>query len=201
MNCDRLYFLNPYGKCQLRDPQCKVYSNGFCSECSPYYFSNNGVCFANLKGCKVQKNYKLCLTCDSGYSLNNGVCDVDITVLNWNSVNMDFFDDETQEKCDESKSVFNAKFTDSTNLVQAIAAGSAQVFYSSSSINGAQFQVDSTGANGWSPVGNPEGSFIGIKTSDIQTFYAIDVRSLTGSTLTSFTLEYSYDGKLFNRAG
>jgi hypothetical protein len=86
-------------------------------------------------------------------------------------------------------------------LVQAIAAGSVQVFYSSSSINGAQFQVDSAGANGWSPVGKPEGSFIGIKTSDIQTFYAIDVRSLTGSTLTSFSLEYSYDGKLFNKAG
>ena len=90
MNCDRIYFLNPYGKCQLRDPQCRIYTNGFCSQCAPYYFVNKGACFPNLKGCKTQQSYNKCLACDSGYNLADGVCKVQITQLSWNDVVMDF---------------------------------------------------------------------------------------------------------------
>jgi hypothetical protein len=97
MNCDRIYYLNPYGKCQLRDPQCKTYTNGYCTECAAYYFVGGGVCFANLKGCKAQQSYSVCLVCDDGYNLNSGVCKAQITQLNWNSIDMNFFDDSTQE--------------------------------------------------------------------------------------------------------
>jgi hypothetical protein len=188
MNCDRIYFLNPYGKCQLRDPQCSTYTNGFCSECAPYYFVNTGVCFANLKGCQKQQSYSKCLICDSGYNLENGVCKTQITQLTWNSIDMDFNDDATEATAHLSQSTFTNQFANVSNLVQALATSSAQVFYSSSSINNAQFQVDSQGSNGWSPVGQAQGAYIGIQTSLLQTFYAVDIKALTGNTLSVFTL-------------
>ena len=138
MTCDRIYFLNPYGKCQLRDPQCAVYTNGYCTQCASYFYVAGGVCMGNTKGCKRQKSASQCVECDSGYTLNkDGSCRTQITHLSWNSIDMDFGDD------DVSKSVFTAKFTDTANLIQAISDGSAQVFFSSSSIANAQFQVDS----------------------------------------------------------
>jgi hypothetical protein len=92
MNCDRIYFLNPYGKCQLRDPQCLIYTNGFCTQCAAYYFVSGGVCMPNLKGCKTQQTYSKCLACDSGYTLTAGSCRAQITQLTWNSIQMDFND-------------------------------------------------------------------------------------------------------------
>jgi hypothetical protein len=182
MTCDRIYFLNPYGKCQLRDPQCAVYTNGYCTQCAPYFYVSAGVCMGNTKGCKRQRSASACLECDTGYTLKDGTCRIQITHLSWNSIDMDFGDD------DESKSVFTAQFTNTTNLIQAIANGSAQVFFSSSAIANAQFQVDSQGTSGWSPVGQSQEAFVGIKTSSLQTFYAVDIRVLSGSTLTKFSL-------------
>lgn len=94
MNCDRLYFLNYFGKCQLRDPQCLVYTNGYCSSCMSYYFPKDGFCMPNFVGCKVQQSYAKCLACDDGYTLSKGSCVPTINKLNWNSVNMDFGDDD-----------------------------------------------------------------------------------------------------------
>lgn len=196
MNCDRIYFLNPYGKCQLRDPQCLVYTNGFCTQCKAYYFVSNGVCFANVKGCKTQQSYSQCLACDNGYSLKSGTCKADITQLTWNSIDMDFNDGSA-----EANATFTTSFTSTTNLVQAIAVGSAKVFFSSSSLADALFQCDSQGSSGWSPSGQPQGSFVGVKTAVLQTFYAVDIRVLTGSTLDKFTLEYSMDGSSFTEIG
>jgi hypothetical protein len=195
MNCDRIYFLNPYGKCQLRDPQCSVYTNGFCTQCAPYFYVSAGVCMGNLKGCKKQQSASQCIECDDGYSIVSGSCRTQITKLTWNSIDMDF------NEGDSDSSVFTNHFTDTTNLIQAIAVGSAKVFFSSSSLTGAQFQVDSQGSSGWSPVGQVQGSFVGVKTTTLQTFYAVDVRVLTGSTLDKFTLEYSADGTSFTQIG
>ncbi len=102
MNCDRLYFLNYFGKCQLRDPQCLVYTKGYCSSCSPYYFPKDGFCVPNLKGCKKQQSYSRCLACDDGYQISNGRCVVSITRLDWNSVNMDFDFDNDPNSCNNS---------------------------------------------------------------------------------------------------
>ena len=201
MNCDRIYFLNPYGKCQLRDPQCRIYTNGFCSQCAPYYFVNKGACFPNLKGCKTQQSYNKCLACDSGYNLADGVCKVQITQLSWNDVVMDFNEDDNAEAASLSKATFTTQFTSTTNLVQALATSSAKVFFSSSALNNAQFQVDSQGNNGWSPVGTCEGAYVGVQTAVLQTFYALDVKSLTGSSLSDFSLEYSLDGSQFIQMG
>lgn len=97
-NCDRLYFLNPYGKCQLRDPQCSTYTNGYCSACKPYFYVKGGVCLANLKGCKTQVDTSLCTVCESGYSIQNGICVITINRLSWDSIDMDFFDN-SQSSC------------------------------------------------------------------------------------------------------
>lgn len=188
MNCDRIYFLNPYGKCQLRDPQCKIYTNGLCTRCAPYYFANKGQCFANLKGCKNQQSYSKCLACDNGYDLDKGVCKAKITRLDWNSIDMDFHEDTTQEASDLSKLTFTSQFTSTKNLVAALAINSTKVFFSSSSINEARFQVDSQGSSGWSPVGQAKGAFIGLQVDTLQTFYAVDIRVLTGSSLKKFSL-------------
>ena len=94
INCDRLYFLNYYGKCQLRDPQCVVYTNGLCSFCRSYYFPREGVCMPNMAGCKVQKSYENCEQCEKGYERRGRNCVAKITKLTWNSIDMDFFDDE-----------------------------------------------------------------------------------------------------------
>ena len=75
------------------------------------------------------------------------------------------------------------------------------MFFSSSALNNAQFQVDSQGNNGWSPVGTCEGAYVGVQTTVLQTFYALDVKSLTGSSLSDFSLEYSLDGSQFIQMG
>ena len=85
--------MNPFGKCQLRDPQCQVYTNGLCSRCRPYYFPREGVCMANMAGCKKQRSYSNCEECESGYQKRGGNCVARIQKLSWNSIDMDFFDD------------------------------------------------------------------------------------------------------------
>ncbi len=50
-------------------------------------------------------------------------------------------------------------------------------------------------------MGKPQGAFVGVKTALLQTFYAVDIRVLSGSTLTKFTLEYSMDGSSFTDMG
>lgn len=151
---------------------------------------------ANLKGCKTQKSYSECLACDSGYTLKGGACRAQITQLTWNSIDMDFSDGSA-----DANTTFTTEFTSTTNLVQAIAVGSAKVFFSSSSLADAQFQVDSKGTSGWSAVGQAKGSFVGVKTELLQTFYAVDIKVLTGSTLDQFTLEYSTDGSTWTEIG
>jgi hypothetical protein len=69
------------------------------------------------------------------------------------------------------------------------------VFFSSSSLNDAQLQVDSQGTNGWSPVGQAKGAFVGVQTSDLQTFYAVSIKILAGSSLSKFSIEFSKNGK------
>jgi hypothetical protein len=101
---------------------------------------------------------------------------------------MNFNDDSTQEAADLSRSTFTSKFTSTSNLVAALATNSSQVFFSSSSINDASFQVDSQGSSGWSPVGQPKGAFIGLQTLSLQTFYAVDIKILAGSSLSKFSL-------------
>ena len=59
--------------------------------------------------------------------------------------------------------------------------------------------MDSKGASGWSPVGQPKGAFIGLQSFVLQTFYAVDIKILTGSSLSSFSLEYSTNGKEFTK--
>jgi hypothetical protein len=70
--------------------------------------------------------------------------------------------------------------TNKLSLVQAIAVGKASVFYSSSSLNNANFQIDSEDGNGWSPLENDAVDFIGVRTDNVQTFYAFEIKPLTG---------------------
>ena len=48
------------------------------------------------------------------------------------------------------------------SLVQAIRAGKGKVFSSSSSLNNANFQIDTEGSNGWSPSVTNTPEFIGV---------------------------------------
>ena len=79
------------------------------------------------------------------------------------------------------------------NLVEAWGQGFG-LYYSSCSFNQFDVQITSQGSNGWSPSGSATGSFVGIKSSSFHTYYALDVKSLQGSSLTSFAVEYSMDG-------
>jgi hypothetical protein len=151
----------------------------------------------NMPGCKVQKAYGNCLQCEDDYTLSNGDCKAKITKLTWNSIDMDFWDDSDSCKKEESKAVFTIGATSKLNLLPAVSKGKAEYFYSSSSLNGAQFNLEATGSNGWSPNGSCTGQFIGVKTSTLETYYAIDIKQLTGSSLKSFTIEYSMDGVNF----
>ena len=49
--------------------------------------------------------------------------------------------------------------TNKMSLVQAIRSGKAKVFYSSSNLNNANFQIDPEDENGWSPSGNKNNEF------------------------------------------
>lgn len=197
INCDRLYFLNPFGKCQLRDPQCQVYTNGLCSVCMPYFFPKNGLCMSNMPGCKNQRAYGNCLQCENGYTLNKGSCVAAIKKLTWNSIDMDFFGDEPSDQ-QKSKSVFTVGVDSKLNLVPIISSNQTNVFYSSWGLNNASVLISAQGSNGWTPSGNNAiGQYVGIKTSTMETFYACDIRQLPGSSLKSFTIEYSLDGQNF----
>lgn len=153
VNCDRLYFLNSIGKCQLRDPQCLTYINGYCSTCLPYYFPKNGICMANLIGCKVQLAYDNCKTCDEGYNLKAGTCIQSITRLDWNSIDMDFGDSCNSTANAIANSVFTVSPTSTLNLVPAFETAAGTLYFSSSSISGASVLLSASGSSGWSPSG------------------------------------------------
>lgn len=109
----------------------------------------------NLIGCKIQQSYGKCLTCDDGYQLSKGNCVGTITRLNWNSVNMDFDEDDQSSKLPNSKaqSVFTVGVTSTLNLIAAFGTGKGRLFFSSSVLNDAIVLLKSDGNNGWSPSG------------------------------------------------
>ena len=197
-NCDRLYFINPYSKCQLRDPRCLAYTNGFCSQCKAYNFVHQGGCMPNLKGCEVQQSYSKCLKCESGYTMNNGRCTAAIKRLSWNDFDMDFFDSDTEKEMEHNQEIFSVGVDNKLNLEPAWGKGYS-LFYSSCSFSSFNVQIDSKGHNGWSPAGSSANSFVGVKSSSLQTYYALDVKSLKGSQLKRFAIEYTLDGESWRR--
>jgi hypothetical protein len=110
---------------------------------------------ANILGCKVQKSYSQCLTCDEGYTLRSGNCEAQITQLSWNSIDMDFDDKSTD-------SVFTVGVDSKLNLMPCISSGKANVFYSSSSLNNASFDINTQGDIGWSPSNADSKVFVGV---------------------------------------
>ena len=74
------------------------------------------------------------------------------------------------------------------NLVPVMSTNKSEVYYSSSALNGASFLLSGTGNNGWSPSGSCQGQWVGVKTTSLETFYAIDIKHLSGSALKSFYL-------------
>lgn len=143
MNCNRLYFLNPMGKCELRDPQCLVYTNGLCSICEALYYPKGGQCMPNLKGCANQINSNFCTACLEKFTLKDGVCIPTIKKLSWNDIDMDFFADDTAEGNSMAKSIFTMKFLPTQRLRPVIKSSAGFYFFSSSSINGAIYQIES----------------------------------------------------------
>ena len=84
-------------------------------------------------------------------------------------------------------------------MVPVVAKGNGKVFFSSSSLNNALFTLGSEGNNGWSVNGDCKGQYVGYKTTRLETFYAVDIQQLAGSSFSSFSVEYSMDGKNFIR--
>ena len=76
-----------------------------------------------------------------------------------------------------------------------VSKSKGKVIYSSSSLNQANFILNSKGNNGWSPEGICYEQWVGYQVSNLNTFYAVDIQQLQGSSLSSFTIEYSMDGK------
>jgi hypothetical protein len=153
---------------------------------------------ANLPGCKVQKAYGKCLQCDEDQRLVNGDCLAQIKKLTWNSIDMDFFDDGNSCDKAKSKSVFSVGVNSKLNLLPAFASDPKGLFYSSWALNNASILLSAQGNSGWSPSGSTcQGQYVGLKSSQMQTFYACDIKHLTGSSLKQFTLEYSMDGSNF----
>lgn len=146
MNCDRIYFLDQYNKCQIRDPNCRSYVNGYCSQCKPYFFSQGAFCLANLKGCLDQKSIDQCVQCENGYNMVQGnKCVVNIDSVNWNSIDMDFFDSNTEQEQTDSHNTFTIGKGNKVNLKSCLSNHYGKIYHSSCSTNDANFQVDSTG--------------------------------------------------------
>ena len=101
---------------------------------------------------------------------------------------MDFFDDEDECSKESSKEVFSVGVDSKLNLVPVMSKGNGKVFYSSSSLNRASFTFGSKGTNGWSPKGKCPGQYVGYQTSNLETFYAVDIQQLRGSSLSSFSI-------------
>lgn len=110
---------------------------------------------------------------------------------------MNFFDSDSEEDFKKCKEVFSIGVESKLNLIPAIAGKTVTIIYSSSSINNANFQVDSEGNNGWKPNGQASGAFIGITSTYLQTYYALDIKSLQGSTLNTFYIQFSIDGNTY----
>lgn len=199
-NCDRLYFLNQFNKCEIKDNSCAAYCGGRCIECKAYNYLYQGLCYPNSKGCLVQKNIKTCEKCESGYVLGSGVCTPQITKLDWNSINMDFFSGDSAESVQTAQNVFTVGKTNKYNLDGAISKGGAQIIYSSVVSGRTCFQVDDNAKpDGWTPNIATSGEFIGVLLKQVQIFYALDIKFVQGSSLTKFAVERSDDGKKFIR--
>lgn len=92
--------------------------------------------------------------------------------------------------------------TSTLNLVPSFATGNGSIFFSSSALNDASILLKAGGNNGWSPSGqNHIDQFVGFQSNNLETFYACDIKQLTGSKLETFVLEYSMDGKNYIQIG
>lgn len=198
-NCDRLYFLNQFNKCEIKDNACAAYSSGRCIECKASYYLHAGLCFPNAKGCIYQRDIKTCEKCESGYNLNSGVCTPAITKLTWDSIDMDFWSGSSDKEVEISKDVFTAGKTNKYNLEGALSKGNGKVIYSSIITGRNCFQVDdNSDINGWSPSGSGL-QWVGVLLDRMETFYALDIKYIQGNTLTKFAIEESDDGVTFRR--
>jgi hypothetical protein len=89
----------------------------------------------------------------------------------------------------EAMSVFTQKFLPTDRLCPAIKSGKGSYFFSSTTINGATYRIDDDiKTSGWCPKSGEQLSFIGVSTQNPETFYALDIKMLTGSRLTKFYL-------------
>lgn len=200
-NCDRLYFLNGHNKCEIKDSNCQAYCGGRCIDCKNHFYLHRGLCYPNAKGCEKQKNIKKCEQCESGYKLEFGVCTPELTKLSWNSIDMDFWSGDSDAIVEESQTIFSEGKTNKLNLDPAIYKGKAQIVYSSCKGDKHSFQVDDNSVpEGWTCNSQkPTGQYIGIVLDHLETFYAFDLKVLKGSSLKSFSLEYSEDGFNFKK--
>lgn len=101
---------------------------------------------------------------------------------------MDFFDDEDEASLTASHETFSVGVNSKLNLVPVVAKGKGQVFFSTSSLSGASYSLGAEGSNGWSVNGNSQGQFVGYQSSRLETYYAVDIQHLTGSSLTAFSI-------------
>jgi hypothetical protein len=118
----------------------------------------------------------------------SGICTPEITKLDWNSINMDFFSgDDTNAQI--SQQVFTVGKTNKYNLDGAISKGNGKIIYSSVITGRSSFQVDdSSQADGWTPTGTGANAYIGVVLQSVQVFYALDIKYITGSTMTQFAV-------------
>jgi hypothetical protein len=92
------------------------------------------------------------------------------------------------------------KASSTLNFISAYSTRKGRPFFSSSALNNASLLIKESGNNGWSPSGQIiAGQFVGFEAESLQTFYACDVKPLTGSSEIEFTLEYSMDGQSYTK--
>lgn len=121
------------------------------------------MCVANSKGCINQKGLKKCITCEDDYDLTDGICTQKFVVLDYNSIDMDFWGGDTDEMKAESSEIFSVGKTNKKNLDAVIAKGKGKIVYSSIANGRTSFQVDDySDVNGWSPLRSAKGEYIGV---------------------------------------
>ena len=84
-------------------------------------------------------------------------------------------------------------------MLPVLSKNIGKVFYSSSSLQGCGFQIESQGY-GWHPKG-AKNEYIGVISKSLETYYAIDIKLMQGNKLTSFELQYSHNGNYFISIG
>ena len=131
--------------------------------------------------------------------MSGGRCTAAIKRLSWNDFDMDFFDSDDEEEFKQSKEFFSVGVDNKLSLEAAWGEGFS-LFYSSCSLNQFSVEIDSQGNHGWSPSGSG-GEFVGVSSTTLHTFYAVDIKSLQGSSMSSLVVEYSMDGNNYRRIG